>query len=386
MQRSMERILTTHTGSLPRPDDLSEMLLARDRGEPCDAADLASRARAAVTEIVRQQVAAGVDVVNDGEQSKSSYATYVKDRLTGFERVDNPAGAWRLPRDIADFPGYDSARRQGSGVATAVRPTCTGPITSRGLEALQQDVANLQAALAAVPATEAFMTAASPGVVAMFLPNQHYPSEEAYLGAVADAMRPEYEAIVAAGLVLQLDCPDLGTGAAWAPSVDAFRQQMALRIEAINHAVASIPADRMRLHVCWGNYEGPHHHDVALRDIVDVLFTAKPQGLSFEAANPRHAHEWEIFEDVQLPDGKVLIPGVLDSTTNYIEHPDLVAQRIRQFARLVGRENVIAGGDCGFATWAGPPRVDPRIVWAKLAAMAEGARRASRTLWGSSTP
>jgi 5-methyltetrahydropteroyltriglutamate--homocysteine methyltransferase len=380
MQRSVERILTTHTGSLPRPDDLSQQLLARDRGEPGDAAALDARARAAVAEIVRRQVAAGVDVVNDGEQSKSSYATYVKDRLSGFQGPTEPMDPRRAPRDIADFPGLLAARR-GSGLSQAVRPSCNGPIAYHGEAALAQDIANLKEALAATPETDAFMTAASPGVVPYFMGNQYYPDEAAYIAAVAEAMRPEYEAIVAAGLVLQLDCPDLGAGGAGAESLEAHRRNMEQRIEALNHAVANVPPERMRLHVCWGNYEGPHHYDVPLRDMIDVLLKARPAGLSFEAANPRHAHEWQVFEDVRLPDGKVLLPGVLDSTTNYIEHPDLVAQRIVQFASLVGRENVIAGSDCGFSTWAGPQRVDAEVVWAKMAAMAEGARRASRRLW-----
>jgi 5-methyltetrahydropteroyltriglutamate--homocysteine methyltransferase len=387
MQRSVERILTTHTGSLPRPDDLSEQLLARDRGEPYAEAALEARARGAVAEIVRRQVSAGLDVVNDGEQSKSSYATYVKDRLSGFERTASPAGDRPAPRDIADFPGLVAARGQRAGLAQAVRPTCTGPIAYHGEAALAQDIANLQAALAAAPATEGFMTAASPGVVAYFLPNQYYPDEEAYLGALAEAMRPEYEAIVAAGLLLQVDCPDLGSGGADSPSPEANWRRMEPRIEALNHAVANIPAERMRLHVCWGNYEGPHHYDVPLGDMIDVLWTARPAGLSFEAANPRHAHEWQIFEEVRLPEGKVLIPGMLDTTTNYIEHPDLIAQRIARYAALVGRENVIAGSDCGFATWAGPRRVDADVAWAKLAALAEGARRASRALWsGTAAP
>jgi 5-methyltetrahydropteroyltriglutamate--homocysteine methyltransferase len=380
MQRSVERILTTHTGSLPRADDLTEQLLARDRGELADAAALAARAREAVAEVVRRQVEAGVALVNDGEQSKSSYATYVKDRLTGFAGPGEPVVERRVPPDVAEFPGLIEARRRRGGSIDAARPSCTGPISYQGEAALQHDIANLQAALAATPAAAAFMTAASPGVVAYFMGNRYYPDEEAYIDAVADAMRPEYEAIVAAGVILQLDCPDLGAGSAGlAPA--ANRRRMEHRIAALNRAVAGIPAERMRLHLCWGNYEGPHHHDVPLGDLLDVLWQAKPAGLSFEAANPRHAHEWQLFETVRLPAGKVLIPGVLDSTTNYIEHPDLVAQRIVRYARLVGRENVVAGSDCGFATWAGPQKVDPGVVWAKLAAMAEGARRASVALW-----
>jgi 5-methyltetrahydropteroyltriglutamate--homocysteine methyltransferase len=379
MQRSVERILTTHTGSLPRPEDLTQALLARDRGETDDAA-LEARARAAVAEIVRRQVVAGVAVVNDGEQGKSSYATYVKDRLTGFAGPGEPPTGRRVPPDVAEFPGLVEARRRRGGSIDAARPSCTGPIRYQGEAALARDVASLQAALAATPATAAFMTAASPGVVAYFMSNEHYPSEEAYVDAVADAMRAEYEAIVAAGFILQLDCPDLGAGSAGLGR-EANRRRMEHRVAALNRAVANIPAEQMRMHICWGNYEGPHHHDTPLEDLLDVLWTARPAGLSFEAANPRHAHEWQLFETVRLPEGKVLIPGVLDSTTNYVEHPDLVAQRIVQYARLVGRENVVAGSDCGFATWAGPQKVDPGVVWMKFEALTEGARRASRILW-----
>jgi 5-methyltetrahydropteroyltriglutamate--homocysteine methyltransferase len=380
MQHSVERILTTHTGSLPRPDGLSTQLLAHERGEPYDAAAVAVAARQAVADVVQRQVAAGVAVVNDGEQSKASYATYVKDRLSGFERAPQQDDVRRMSRDIAEFPGLVEARRSRVHLSDVVAAVCTGPVSYHGQAALAEDLAAFRAALAETPVT-GFMTAASPGVAAGRLPNRYYPSEEAYLAALAEALRPEYEAIVEAGFLLQLDCPDLGSAGAYAPSLAVHRRNMATRIEALNHAVANIPAERMRLHVCWGNYEGPHHYDVPLGDIIDILLTAKPAGLLFEAANPRHAHEWQIFEDVRLPEGKVLIPGVLDSTTNYIEHPDLIAQRILQFARLVGRENVVAGSDCGFATWAGPPQVDPGVTWAKLAAMAEGARRATAVLW-----
>lgn len=381
MADSTGRILTTHTGSLPRPDDLVAALGARDRGEAYDPQRLDALAREATAAVVRRQVDTGLDIVNDGEQSKMSYATYVKDRLSGFEGAAETT-AYRPPRDCADFPGFFESRTRNSGPSAAVRPRCSGPVAYHGEAALQADLASIQAALGAVGARDAFMTAASPGVIAMFMPNAYYPDDEAYLSALADAMRREYAAIVEAGLILQLDCPDLGVAGASAPSLEAFRRQVARNIEVLNHAVAQLPADRMRLHVCWGNYEGPHHYDVPLGDIVDLLLQARPAGLSFEAANPRHAHEWAVFQERPLPDDKVLIPGALDTTTNFIEHPDLVAERLVRLAGLVGRERVIAGVDCGFATFAGPTRVDPGIAWAKLGALVEGARRASATLWG----
>ncbi|HEY7063363.1 MAG TPA: cobalamin-independent methionine synthase II family protein [Chloroflexota bacterium] len=381
MQGSAERILTTHTGSLVRPDDLAALLVARDRGQPYDAQTLESRAREAVAAIVARQAAAGVDVVNDGEQSKLAYATYVKDRLTGFGPSTRAPEPTRPPRDLVEYPGYD--RGGGSqGRATAVKPSCIGPVTYQGRAELERDISNLQAALADATVSGAFMTAASPGLIVRYLPNEHYPSDDAYLAAVADAMREEYAAIVGAGLVLQLDCPDLGSEGSWFPSVAEFRKYVASHVEAINHAVADLPPERLRLHVCWGNYEGPHTHDVPLADIVDLLLQARPAGLVLEAANPRHAHEWHVWEDVKLPDDKFLVTGVLDTTTNFVEHPDLVADRLIRYASLVGRERVMAGSDCGFATWVGgTERVDPRIAWAKLEAMAEGARRATRALW-----
>lgn len=381
MQGNTERILTTHTGSLARPDDLAALLIARDRGQPYDAQALDNRAREATAAIVERQAAVGVDVVNDGEQSKLAYATYVKDRLTGFGDSTRAPQPTRPPRDMVDYPGYDRGSAN-QGRATAAKPSCTGPITYRGRAELERDIRNLQAALEGARVSDAFMTAASPGLIVRYLPNEHYPSEDAYLAAVADAMREEYEAIVGAGFVLQFDCPDLGSEGSWFPSVEEFRKYVASHVEAINHAVANLPPERMRLHVCWGNYEGPHTYDVPLAGIVDLLLQARPAGLVIEAANPRHAHEWRVWEDVKLPDGKMLVTGVLDTTTNFVEHPDLVADRLTRYASLVGRERVMAGSDCGFATWVGgSQRVDPRIAWAKLEAMAEGARRATRALW-----
>ena len=376
MKQSSQRILTTHTGSLPRPNDLQQMLYAKERGEQVDQVAFETSVREAVQAVVRQQAACGIDVVNDGEMSKISYSTYVKDRLTGFEGT----GLLKLGRsaDLADFPEY--AQRVFADFSEITGPACTGPITYKGLAEAQRDIANLKAALQGVDVTEVFMTAASPGVISRFLENQYYPSHEAYLAALVDAMKVEYDTIYQAGFILQLDCPDL-TGGRNIKGTQSGLSYLELHVEALNHALRDIPADRMRLHLCWGNYEGPHHKDTPLRDILNIVLQARPVGLSFEAANPRHEHEWKVFEEVKLPKGKVLIPGVLDSTTNFIEHPELVAQRIERFAAQVGRENVIAGTDCGFATFAGSHTVDPRIAWAKLQAMADGAHIASQSLW-----
>ena len=380
MQRSTEGFLTTHTGSLPRPPDLIRAMFAKEEGVAVDPAALGQQIRAAVGETVRKQVAAGVAIVNDGEMSKPSYATYVKDRLNGFGGASHPLQY----RDLVDFPGMAKRVFGDPGRSRRRTPACDGPISVRDPRAAETDVDNLRAALQAVGGAGAFMTAASPGVISLFFRNEHYPSHEAYLFAIAEAMRHEYEAVARAGLVLQVDCPDLGMGRhiQFADlSLEAFRAMARLHVEALNHALANVEPDQARLHLCWGNYEGPHHHDVALADIIDIAFAARPSALSFEASNPRHAHEWRVFERVRLPDGKVLIPGVLDSTTNFIEHPDLVAERIGRYARLVGRERVIAGTDCGFGTWVGQAAVDPDIVWAKLGSMAEGARRATREFW-----
>jgi 5-methyltetrahydropteroyltriglutamate--homocysteine methyltransferase len=380
VRRSTERFLTTHTGSLPRPPDLIRTMFAKEEGVPVDRDALGERIRAAVAEVVGKQADAGIDVVNDGEMSKPSYATYIKDRLAGFGGASHPLEY----RDLVDFP--DLARRVfgDPGRSRRKTPACTGPIEVRDAQAAHVDADNLRSAVAAVDAQEAFMSAASPGVIALFFRNDHYASREEYLFAIAEAMRHEYEAVAAAGIVLQIDCPDLAMGRHIqfaSESVEAFRKEARLNIEALNHALADIPPDRLRMHLCWGNYEGPHHYDVPLRDIVDVVLQARPSGLSFEAANPRHAHEWTVFEDVKLPEGKVLIPGVLESKTNFIEHPELIAQRIGRYAELVGRENVMAGSDCGYGTWVGQAAVDPDVVWAKLAALAEGAELATRRFW-----
>ena len=352
MPRSTSGFLTTHTGSLPRPADLIRMMYAKEEGVPVDAASLGARIRAAVAETVQKQVKAGVAIVNDGEMSKPSYATYVKDRLNGFGGASHPL----TYRDLVDFPEMAKRVFGDPGRSRRRTPACDGPISVRDPRAAVADTENLRAACDAAKAEHGFISAASPGVISLFFHNDHYSSHEAYLLAIADAMRPEYEAVVQAGFTLQLDCPDLGMGRhiQFADLIlDEFRQMARLHIAAMNRALANVPPERARLHVCWGNYEGPHHYDVALADIIDVVFEARPAGVSFEAANPRHAHEWRVFERVKLPAGKVLIPGVLDSTTNFIEHPDLVAERIGRYARLVGRENVIAGTDCGFGTWVG---------------------------------
>ena len=380
MKRSTERFLTTHTGSLPRPDDLIRMMYAREEGIPVEAAPLAQRVASAVEEVVRKQSDAGVDVVNDGEMSKPSYATYIKDRLSGFGGEGNTF----VYQDLVAFPNLSKRVFGDPGRSRRKTPACNAPIAVRDPGAAQADVDHLKAAFAKVKAEEMFLTAASPGVVSLFFRNEHYPSEEAYLYAIADAMRHEYETIANAGIVLQIDCPDLGMGRHIQHadlSLAEWRKKAQLHVEALNHAVANIPPELLRMHLCWGNYEGPHHCDVPLADVIDIVFRAKPIAIALEAANPRHAHEWALFEKVKLPEGKLLIAGVIESKSNFVEHPELIAQRIGRYAKLVGRENVMAGSDCGFGTWVGQAAVDPDVVWAKMAAMAEGARIATREFW-----
>ena len=380
MTRSTERFLTTHTGSLPRPDDLIRMMYAKEEGVPVEREALAARVRAAVAEVVRKQVEAGVDIVNDGEMSKPSYATYVKDRLSGFGGTGNTF----VYQDLAGFPNLAKRVFGDPGRSRRKTPACNAPIGVRDTDAASADTDNLKAAVAAAGRTDAFMSAASPGVVSLFFRNDHYPSQEAYLFAIAEAMRHEYETVAKAGIVLQIDCPDLAMGRHIqyaALSLEEFRKRAGMHVAALNHALAGIAPEQLRLHLCWGNYEGPHHCDVPLADIIDIVFTARPSAISLEAANPRHGHEWVLFELVRLPAGKVLIPGVIESKSNFIEHPELVAQRIGRYAKLVGRENVIAGSDCGYGTWVGQAAVDPDVLWAKLAAMVEGARIASRQFW-----
>ena len=378
MKRSTERILTTHTGSLPRPADLTTMLEALDAGTLSDPGALEARVHRAVADIVRQQIAAGVDIVDDGEQGKVGYSTYVRHRLRGF----GGRSAVPMRSDWADFP---EAAARGERRSTVARPSCDGPIEWKDRTAVQRDVATFRAALEGAQPTEAFMTAASPGVIAHFLRNDHYPSREAYLARLVDVMKEEYDAIHRAGFLLQVDCPDLAMGRHLAfPDLSnaEFLKIAEANVEALNHALRDIPPDRIRMHLCWGNYEGPHHRDIPLREILPTVLRARPQALSFEGANPRHEHEWVVFREVRLPEDRIIVPGVLDSTTNFIEHPELVAQRIVRYAELVGRERVIAGTDCGFATFArSVNQAEPEIAWAKLRSMAEGARLASAQLW-----
>jgi len=380
MKRSSDRFLTTHTGSLPRADDLVRTMYAREEGVPVDPSALDARIAAAVAEVVGKQVQAGIDVVNDGEMSKPSYATYIKDRLSGFGGTGNTF----VYQDLADFPRLEKRVFGDPGRSRRKTPACNAAIGVRDATAAEIDVAHLQAALAGVTAADGFLTAASPGVVSLFFRDEHYGSEEAYLDAIAEAMRVEYEAIARAGLVLQIDCPDLGMGRHIQHadlSLPEWRKKAALHVEVLNHALRNIAPTQLRMHLCWGNYEGPHHCDVPLADVIDIVFRARPSAIALEAANPRHAHEWQLFESVKLPEGKMLIPGVIESKSNFVEHPELVAQRISRYANLVGRENVMAGSDCGYGTWVGQAAVDPDVVWAKFAAMAEGARIASARFW-----
>jgi 5-methyltetrahydropteroyltriglutamate--homocysteine methyltransferase len=380
MKTSQDRILTTHVGSLPRPPALRQLLVRKDQGEVYDTEELARVARQAVADIVRRQAMVGVDIVNDGEMSKPGYSTYVADRLSGF------AGhAPAKPRlDTRDHPNFLAALERMTGANVARRAVCVGPIAVRDREPLAQDLANLRAALDQVTVVEGFMTAASPGLVPVFQTNSHYPTHEAYVEAIAAAMQEEYEAIVDAGFVLQLDCPDLAMAhhTSFQDLSEAeFLKRAAFHVEVLNHALRNVPADKARIHICWGNYEGPHDHDIPFVKVAPILVKAKPMALVVEAANPRHAHEWTVWQDLKLPDDKILVPGVLDTSTNYVEHPDLVAERICRFAGIVGRERVIAGSDCGFGTFAGYGKLDPDISFKKLAAMAEGAAIASKRLW-----
>jgi len=380
MRHSVDRFLTTHTGSLPRPEDLIQVMFAKEEGIPVIPEALDACISAAVTGVVRQQVEAGIDIVNDGEMSKPSYATYIKDRLNGFGGESQPPP---YP-DLIPFPGLQQRVYSDRGRSRRKMPGCNGPISVRDRAAVLRDIERLQAATSGVRPADVFMSAASPGVVSLFFHNAYYKTHEAYLFAIADAMRYEYEAIAAAGFLLQVDCPDLGMGrhVQYADlSLAEFRTKARLHVEAMNHALSNIPPERLRMHLCWGNYEAPHQMDMPLADVIDVVFEARPSAISFEAANPRHAHEWAIFEHVKVPDGKVLIPGVLESKSNFIEHPELVAQRIGRYASLVGREQVMAGTDCGYGTWVGQSAVDPQVVWGKLAAMAEGARLATQRFW-----
>jgi len=372
MQRSQSRILTTHTGSLPRPAELVELMLQREEGRAVDAADLSNQIDAAVREVVERQVELGIDVVNDGEMSKPSYSTYVKDRLSGFEGPSHrPLGG---TAEAEDFPGYV---RPVDPAQSRVRfPSCSGPVAVKDAEAVQHDIQRLLGARTGRE-TEVFMSSVSPGQIARFMPNGYYPSYEAYIYALAEAMQPEYEAIATAGLVLQVDCPDLASGRTNSEfarlALEDWRAIARMHVDALNHALRRIAPEKVRLHLCWGNFAGPHHRDVPLADILDIVLAARVGGISFEAANPRHAHEWAVFQDVRLPPDMILIPGVIESCSLYVEHPDLVAQRLQRFVDIVGLERVIGGTDCGFGTFVGSSAIHPGIVWAKLRSLVEGA-------------
>ena len=377
-----DRILTTHVGSLPRSSAVTDLVFAVERGDSIDAAHFHDVIGAAVETVVARQIAAGIDLVSDGEMSKISYATYIKDRITGFDG-DSPRSP---PADLEDFPSFLERQSKGGGTPTYRRPKCVGPVASMTLDPLRDDLAHFAKALANHTAVGGFMNAASPGVIALFQPNEHYATQDEYLEALAEAMRPEYEMIVNAGLILQLDSPDLGLGRHMMYKDRSDAEYLTLigqHVEVLNHALRNVAADRVRMHVCWGNYEGPHTHDVEMGTILPTLMHAKPVGLLFETSNPRHQHDWNYFVEMLdiIPDEKILIPGVIDSTTNFVEHPRVVAERIERFAGIVGRERVIAGTDCGFSTFAGFGAVDPEIVYAKLATLAEGAALASRNLW-----
>ena len=377
----MAKILTSHVGSLPRTQDVVDFIFARENGEAYDKNGFAGCMTTACAETVRRQVEAGIDIVSDGETSKISYATYVKDRYTGFSG-DSPRNA---PADLKQFPSFLERLANSGGTPQYARPMCTGEVTSKGQGELQADIDNLKAGMAAHGATRGFMNAASPGVISLFLQNQHYATREAYLAALADAMKEEYETIVGAGLDLQLDCPDLALSRHMLfadLSDDEFVKIAAMHVEALNHALRDIDPARVRVHICWGNYEGPHVCDIDMDKVFTTLMNTRARYVLFETSNPRHAHEWTVFRDraSEIPDDKVLVPGVVDTTTNFVEHPELVAERIARFVGIVGAERVIAGSDCGFGTFAGFGAVDPEIAYAKLTSLAEGAALASSRL------
>jgi 5-methyltetrahydropteroyltriglutamate--homocysteine methyltransferase len=375
--RSTDRFLTTHTGSLPRPERLMRMMFAAQEGVPVEPGALERAIDEAAALMVERQAAAGIDIVNDGEMSKPSYATYIKDRLNGF---GGESGSYAF-QDLDEFPGTRAKVFADAGRARRKAPACDAPISVRDMEAPRRDAERLIALAGGRPA---FMSAVSPGTTSLFFANTYYPSHEAYLFAIADALRHEYETIANAGIDLQIDCPDLAMGrhVQYAGlDLAEFRKRIALHIDALNHAVANIPAGRLRMHLCWGNYPGPHHCDVPLADIVDLIWTAKPATILFEAANPRHAHEFALFETVAPPEDKILAPGLVEPQSTYVEHPELIAQRLGRYADRVGRERVIGGVDCGFSIHVGSGGLDPEVVWAKLAALAEGAAIASRRFW-----
>jgi 5-methyltetrahydropteroyltriglutamate--homocysteine methyltransferase len=389
MKRIADRILTTHAGSLPRSEELTRMIVARAQGEPCDPAELAGRLRSEVAEVVRRQVACGIDSVNDGEVGKFNFNHYVRERLSGFELRPYRPGKDPEPLSIAGrdrirFPEYFAAGGRGFGAFAGAGPSrpqvyCVAPLKYVGHDALREEIGLFQAALKGVRVSEAFLPANTPGTIEHWLRNEHYPDEESFVHAIAEAMRVEYKAIADAGLLLQIDDPDLPDGWQMYPSMSVadYRKYALLRVEALNHALRGIPTERIRLHVCWGSFHGPHQHDIPLKDIIDIIFRVRAGSYSIEASNPRHEHEWRVFESVKPPEGAALIPGVVGHCTDFIEHPELVAERLVRYANLVGRENVMGGTDCGL----GPRVGHARIAWAKLEALAEGARLATRKLW-----
>jgi 5-methyltetrahydropteroyltriglutamate--homocysteine methyltransferase len=384
MKRSSERILTTHIGSLPRPKDLWAIIDAKDRNQPYDHHALDARVKTAVAEIVRKQAEAGIDIPSDGEQSKSSFTNYVKERLSGLEGINQTPYAGPPPA-FQEYAEWQRSRGPNLAALLGTLPLNVGPLGWKNKAEVDTDIANFKSALDGLSFEEAFLPAVAVGQVLFMVPTAHYASEKEYAYALADVLKEEYKAIADAGFVLQIDSPDfvmMRNRQYWNKTWDEYRQSLELRIEALNHALAAIPEDRIRFHVCWGNFEGPHQDDVPLKDVVDLVLRVRAQAYSIEAANPRHGHEWQVWEQVKLPAGKILIPGVIDSVSSFVEHPELVAQRIVRYAEIVGRENVIAAPDCGFGTFgAWEPRVHPEIMWAKFKAMAEGAGIATQKLW-----
>ncbi len=380
MKRSTDRILTTHVGSLPRPPVVVDFLMKKEKGDTYDTEKFAAVMTAAVGEVVKRQAAVGIDVVSDGETSKIGYSTYMQERLNGFAGHNER----KIALDLVDYPAFREKMGRVTGAQAFTRAACVAPITVKDWGPLERDIANFRAALAGAKVAEAFLNSASPGLVSAFQPNTYYKTHEAYIEAVSAAMREEYEAIIGAGFLLQLDCPDLAmakhTGFQDLSEAD-FLKRAAFHVEAMNHALEGIPAEKVRMHICWGNYEGPHDHDIAVEKVMGIVLKAKPQAILFEAANPRHEHEWTAWRDAKIPADKVLVPGVISSTSNYVEHPELVAQRIERYAGIVGRERVIAGTDCGFGTFAGFGKMDPEISYKKLGTLVEGAQLASKRLW-----
>jgi len=379
MKRSSTRFLTTHTGSLPRPHGMLDLLIADQTGDLSDHSSLDESVREAVSEVVKLQVNSGLDIINDGEQGRVDYTVFVKDLLTGFEGDSTPP----IGAGDEEFPELAELLRPFAS-PFQTRPACVGPVGWKDFTSIKDDISNLKTATFGVGVAEVFMTSPSPGQISRFLHNQYYASDEEYLYALGDVMREAYKAIVDAGFLLQLDCPDLALSrhTIFAHlSLEEFRKQIQIHVEALNHAVADIAPERMRMHLCWGSTLGPHHTDVPLKDVVDIALKGRPMAISFPAANPRHGHEWKIWQDMKLPVDKILIPGMLDSTSNFVEHPEYVAERIVRYAELVGRENLLVGADCGFGTFAGRLQVDSKIVWMKLKSLSEGARMASQQLW-----